>query len=166
MLRRQFQRDQTHPGLARRTLAGVAAGTLSAGVYLAAMYTDVRLTGHRYDPVRLAGRAVTRSPAWPAVGIAANLLLGVAVGASYGAIGERLLPGSPLVKGLIYGQGENLTLYPLMAPLVDRYHPDIRSGRLPRLMTWPSFLLDIPRHFAFGAALGLFYPLILGRSKR
>lgn len=142
----------------RLAASGALAGGIAAVAYLAEMYADMAILGHRYDEVRVIGRAITRGPAWRPLGIAGNLLAGAAAGAFYAAVVEPRLPGSPIVKGLIFAQVENATLYPPVMPLLDRFHPDIRQGSLPRSFTPLSFLEAILRHVAYGAALGWLAP--------
>jgi hypothetical protein len=102
-----------------------------------------------YSDVRLLGRTVTRRRGWPLVGLAWH----VANGAAFGAAFERLgLRGAK--HGIAAAQVENLTLWPGMLVL-DRIHPDRRSGAWPRLVSNRRIALyEITVHALFGAALG------------
>jgi hypothetical protein len=109
-----------------------------------------RVFGTPYSDVRLLGRGVNRSPAWPVVGLALHL----ANGAVFGAVFERL--GSRGVRaGVVAAQAENLALWPLML-VVDRVHPDRREGNWPPLATNTRVIAyEIAAHAVFGALLGL-----------
>ena len=61
-------------------------------------------------------------------------------------------------QGLVVAEVENLVLWPTMA-LVDRIHPDRRSGSWPPLMWSPRvFALEATMHALFGVVLGLLHP--------
>jgi hypothetical protein len=53
----------------------------------------------------------------------------------------------------VFVQVENALFYPGV-PLLNAIHPEVRSGRLPTLLTWRYFWVEIVRHVAFGATLG------------
>jgi len=108
-----------------------------------------RLPRTPYSDVRLLGRLVTRSRAWPAVGLALHL----ANGAAFGAVFERR--GLRGVKaGIAAAEIENLGLWPVLA-VIDRIHPDRRDGSWPPLARNPRIALyEIAAHALFGAILG------------
>jgi len=44
-----------------------------------------------------------------------------------------------------------------LTPIADKYHPMIKSGELPKLATWLSFVQNVVRHLIFELTLGLLY---------
>ena len=62
-----------------RTARGALAGAIAAGAWSAQAQLDMRAFGVDYSDETLLGKAVTRGPAWPAVGFALHLLNGAAV---------------------------------------------------------------------------------------
>jgi hypothetical protein len=125
------------------------AGVIAAAGWAAAEPLLGRLLATPYSDVRLLGRVVTRSRAWPIAGLALHL----ANGAVFGAVFERTdLRG--VRRGVLAAQAENLVLWPGML-VVDRVHPDRRDGRWPRLATSPRvFVYEVATHAIFGAILG------------
>jgi hypothetical protein len=81
---------------------------------------------------------------------------GVALAELYAAIARRFLPGPNWLRGAIFGEIFIVTAW-WLTPLADKYHPLIKSGELPGLANWTSFLQNIGRHLVFGLALGLLY---------
>ncbi|HEX2044431.1 MAG TPA: hypothetical protein VHF23_02250, partial [Gaiellaceae bacterium] len=102
---------------------------------------------------RLLGALLTRGPAWRTVGLAAHLVNGAVFGLAFAAAGGRG-PG----RGVLAAQAENLGLWPAMA-LVDRLHPDRRTG------AWPPLLRN-RRVFAYEAAVHLVFGAVLGALVR
>lgn len=110
------------------------------------------------DDLKLLGMLATRrDPAWRVVGLALHAANGAALGLVYGAVARNRLPGSPVLRGLLLGQLENAALWPVIPLLVDRYHPAVRAGRLPRLNTPAYAAQALLRHVAYGAVLGGVY---------
>ena len=139
----------------RAALAGAAASV----AYAAEMYLDIAVTGSRFDDVQLVESAIRgRTARIPALGMAIHLLNGAALGEVYAAVAEPLLPGPAWVKGLLFGEIFLLAVWPSV-PLVDRIHPLIRAGKLPRLTSRVTFAQNIARHTVFGLTLGLLYSL-------
>jgi hypothetical protein len=92
---------------------------------------------------------VTRTRAWPAAGLALHLANGGAFGAAFERAGLR-----GVRAGVAAAELENLALWPALA-VVDRVHPDRRSGAWPRLATSPRVACyEILGHALFGAVLG------------
>ena len=133
-------------------LRGALAGATAAAVWAAAEPGVARLVRPPagYSDVRLLGAVLTRDGRrWRATGLAAHLVNGALFGAAFvraGAHGWR--------QGLAAAQAENLVLWPAMA-LLDRVHPDRRSG------AWPSlaghrrvFAYEVAVHALFGVTLG------------
>lgn len=108
-----------------------------------------RLFGVRYSDVRLLGATVTRGRLWPVAGVVVH----AANGAVFGALFERAGLRGP-AAGVAAAQLENLALWPGMA-VVDRLHPDRRSGAWPRLLgNRRVFAYEVTMHAVFGLVLG------------
>jgi hypothetical protein len=134
-------------GLAR----GAAAGAAGAALWGAIEPLLKRVFGTSYSDVRLLGATVTRGRAWPLVGLGIH----VANGALFGLLWARL-GGGGWKRGVVAAQLENLALWGPGMALVDRYHPDRRSGVMPPLL-WNArvFSQEVVTHAIFGAVLGL-----------
>lgn len=131
-------------------MRGAAAGLIAAATWAATEPVLRRVFRTPYSDVRLLGRLVTRSRAWPAAGVALHL----ANGAAFGAIFERArLKG--LKAGIASAELENLALWPALA-VVDRFHPDRRTGYWPPLVRSPRIAAyEIVVHALFGTVLGV-----------
>ena len=137
--------DRTH------TARGAVAGAIAAGVWSAQSPLDRRFFGVSYADEELLGKAITRGPAWPAVGVAVHLVNGALFGAAYANVAPRL-PLPSWARGPVAGLGEHLATWPLTM-LVQRLHP--ARDELPRL--WGStaaFAQSTWRHVLFGTVLG------------
>ena len=134
---------------ARAALAGAAA----AGVWVLAEPALRRVTGGHHGQVRLVGAIVAPRGPWRSVGLAIHL----ANGAAFGIACERLgMTG--VRRGVVAGEGENVVLWPLTA-VIDRIHPDVRSGKWPPLARNPrSFAQEVLGHALFGAVMGVLGP--------
>ena len=102
-----------------------------------------------YSDVRMLGGLLTRGSGWRAVGLGAHMANGALFGAAFaraGAGGWR--------QGLAAAQVENLLLWPAMA-VVDRLHPDRRSG------TWPPLLANA-RVFGYEVVVHALFGVVLG----
>ena len=103
-----------------------------------------------YSDLRLLGAPLTGGSArWREVGLAVHLVNGAVFGTLFAAAGGR-----GWKRGLAAAQAENLALWPAMA-VVDRVHPDRRSG------TWPP-LVGNGRVFAHEAAVHALFGVVLG----
>lgn len=132
----------------RAALAGAAA----AGAWAAIEPLDRRVLRHDYSDVAMLGKLVTRSAAWPFVG----LVLHAANGAAFGLGLERIRtrtgwPTQRLALGLALT--ENAALFPLAA-VVDRIHPARGERGLAPLFTSRGLVQATFRHALFGAVLG------------
>ena len=134
------------PATARAALAGVAA----AATWAAAEPLVQLVFRTPYSNVRALGRPFSQRH-WRAVGIAIHLANGGAAGVAFHRLGLR---GSK--AGVLAFGAETLATWPLMT-LVDRFHPDSRSG------AWPPFrrnsrvfAQEVAVHALFGAVLGTF----------
>ena len=136
----------------RRSLNGALAGGLAAAVWAAQQPLDKRAFHCRYDDLELLGKAVTRGPAWPSVGLALHLVNGALFGAAYASL-RPSLPGPPVARALLAALAENFGLWPLTM-LSDRHHP--ARDELPPLSSSTRALAQATwRHALFGIVLGL-----------
>jgi hypothetical protein len=135
----------------RGALAGIAAAAAWAAVEPLASRLLRPPPG--YSDVRLLGAVVTESPAWRPVGVALHLGNGALFGAAFERVGGR-----GVAQGLLAAQAENLALWPGMA-IVDRLHPDRKSG------VWPPLLAN-GRVFAYEAAVHAVFGVVLGALVR
>lgn len=128
---------------------GILAGIAGAAVWAAAEPLLGRLLGTPYSDARLLGGLVAEGPHWRPVGIAAHC----ANGAVFGAAFERL-GGHGVRRGIAAAEVENALLWPGMA-IIDRVHPDRRSGAWPPLLgSGRVFAYEAATHALFGAVLG------------
>lgn len=103
-------------------------------------YTDVRLLGAPISPRR-----------WRTAGTAVHLANGAVAGLLFHRLGLR-----GWKQGVAAALVENAVLWPGMV-VVDRLHPDRRSGAWPPLLTnGRVFAQEVAVHALFGALLGLF----------
>lgn len=131
----------------RAATAGVAA----AAAWAAAEPLLRRLFRTPYSDVRLLGAVVTPGRGRTAAGLTIHLANGAIFGLAWARLG-----GGGWKSGVVAAELENLALWPAMA-LVDRYHPDRRSGAWPPLLRNPRvFGYEVATHALFGAVLGLF----------
>jgi hypothetical protein len=134
-----------------RTARGALAGVIAAGAWSVQAQLDMRAFGVDYSDEALLGKAVTRGPAWPVVGVALHLLNGAAFGAAYANVAPRL-PLPSWARGPALAMIEHLSTWP-MAAAIDRVHPARKdlpdlwgNGRAFAQATW--------RHLVFGIVLG------------
>lgn len=139
-------------GRVNRAKAAVA-GLVGAAAFWAEMQADKPLLRSNYDDTRLLAGWFT--PHWVWVGLGIHLINGATLGVAYAAA-RPYLPGPNWLRGLLFAQGENAVLYP-MGILFDRWHPDIREGRMPGLLTPGAIAQGLVRHAAYGLALGGLY---------
>src|SRR5688572_20810466 len=109
----------------RRSIGGALAGALAALVWAAQEPLDRRLFGSRYSDVELLGKAVTRDPEWPVLGLALHLQNGALFGVLY-THAKPFLPGRPAFSGIVAGLAEHFASWPL-GRLSDRHHPARRE---------------------------------------
>lgn len=131
-------------GAARAALAGIAA----TAVWVAAEPAARRIFATTYTDVRLLGAPVSLRH-WRLAGTAIHLANGAAAGVAFHRLGLR-----GWKAGVLAAQVENLALWPGMA-VVDRLHPDRRSGAWPPLLrNGRVFAQEAAVHALFGAVLG------------
>jgi hypothetical protein len=130
------------------------AGAIASAVYAGEMYLDMSITHNPLDDVQLLEGALRgRRASFPILGMFVHLLNGGALGIVY-AVVKPLLPGPNWLKGLLFGALFLVAVWPL-TPWLDRIHPLIRRGELPRFNTPVAFGQNIMRHLLFGMVLGL-----------
>jgi len=133
------------PGTRTRS---AAAGACAAVVWAAAEPIDRRLLRNDYSDVALLGKAVTRSRAWPVVGLALHAANGAVFGLAYHELRRRRA-----VSAVRVALTEHLALFPLGA-LVDRHHPARGQAGVERVFGARAFAQATWRHLVFGAVLG------------
>ncbi len=139
--------------LLERAIRGAAAGAAAATAWSAAEVAVARALRHDYTDTRMLGRVATERW-WLPAGVVIHCANGAAFGAAFAAAGAR----GPLA-GLRWAAVESVATWPGMA-LLDRIHPDRRSGRWPRpLLTDPKVMgQEAAMHALFGLVLGLLAP--------
>ena len=134
-----------------RTLRGALAGGTAAIVWAAQQPLDKRAFNFYYDDVEFLGKAITRSSAWPVVGLGAHLLNGALFGALYANVAP-LVPMPRWAKGPAAAMVENFALWPAVR-ISDRLHP--ARDEMPSLAGDRRALAQATwRHLLFGVVLG------------
>jgi hypothetical protein len=122
----------------------------AAATWAAAEPALQRLFRTPYSDVRLLGAPLSRRHWW-LVGAALHLANGAAAGVAFRRLGLRGTKAA-----IVATQLESAALWPGMA-IVDRFHPDRRSGAWPPLLLNPRvFGQEVAAHAIFGAVLGAF----------
>ena len=125
---------------------------VAAAAWIAAEPVAQRLLGTPFTDVRALGRPVSQRH-WRAAGTAIHLANGAAAGIAFERLGLR-----GWKAGVAAFQAEHLATWPLMV-VVDRWHPDSRSGAWPPLVrNGRVFAQEAAVHAVFGAVLGLLLP--------
>jgi len=124
------------------------AGACAAVVWAAAEPIDRRLLGNDYLDVALLGKAVTRSRAWPVVGLAMHAGNGAVFGLAYHELRRRRG-----VSAINLALTEHLALFPL-GFLIDRLHPARGEAGVTHVFGGRAFVQATWRHFLFGTVLG------------
>jgi hypothetical protein len=133
----------------RRDVHAALAGATAAAVWIAAEPIARRLAGGSHRELRLVSGLLAGGRGGNALGWAVHLANGAAFGVAFNRLGGR-----GVRQAVIAAQAENAILWPGMA-VVDRVHPDVRSGRWPRLLTDRGAILqEIGGHLVFGVVLG------------
>jgi hypothetical protein len=133
------------------TRSSAAAG-LAAGLAWRAVEPQLRrLFGHPYSDPELLTSFITRGRLQPLLDYGVQGIGGATFGFAFARLGGRRT-GQAVAATL----GENIVLLAL-SPLVDRYHPDVRSGRWPPLTGNPrAAAVSVSGHLLYGLLLGLF----------
>ena len=130
-----------------------AAGAVAATAWALLEPLDKRILRCDYSDVAVLGKAVTRGPAWPAVGLALHAFNGAVFGLAYDAARRRVAV-EPRKLALAMALAEHVALYPL-SYFVDRYHPARGEKGVPPLLTNArAFGQATVRHAVFGLVLG------------
>jgi hypothetical protein len=121
---------------------------VAAAAWAAAEPFVRRLLRTEYTDVRLLGAPLSQHH-WRAAGTAVHVVNGAAAGVLFHRLGLR-----GWRAGVAAAELENALLWPGMA-LVDRFHPDRRSGAWPPLLrNRRIFAQEALVHALFGAVLG------------
>ncbi len=148
----------TQVNLKEAALTGGVAGT----AFLATAFLDSKLSSHPFNDLKLVGQMfTTRSPIWQIQGLVGHYSFSVVMAAIYARYAHRLLPGPGWLRGLLFLQIENNTLY-LLAPLLDRFNAGTNDGQIPPLMSLKSYWGQALRHIAFGVVLGAVHERLRG----
>jgi hypothetical protein len=132
-----------------RDLSAAFAGATAAAAWAAAEPALRRIFRTPYSDVRLLGAPLSKRR-WRAAGVGAHLANGAAAGIAFRRLGLR-----GWRAGVAAAQVEGLVLWPAMA-VVDRCHPDRRSGTWPPLLrNGQVFAQEVAAHALFGVVLGL-----------
>ena len=141
-----------------QTKRAAYAGVLATIAYTIAMEGDMALLGNRFNDIRfiqgMIGGKEAHKKRFSLLAWIFHLLNGALLGEIYAVVFKRFLPGPNWLKGAIFGELFILSVW-WLTPIADKHHPMIKSGELPKLATWTSFLQNIVRHFVFGITLGL-----------
>jgi hypothetical protein len=130
-----------------------AAGAVAATAWAFLEPLDKRLLRSDYSDVAVLGKAVTRGPAWPAVGLALHAVNGALFGLAFDAA-RRQVRVEPRRLALAMALAEHVALYPL-SYFIDRYHPARGEEGVPPLLTNArAFGQATVRHAVFGVVLG------------
>jgi hypothetical protein len=134
-----------------KTVRGALAGAVAAGAWAAQQPVDKLLFRVDYDDTELLGKAFTRGPGWPMVGMVVHLGNGAALGALYTVLAPRM-PVPSWSRGPLVALAEHLATWPLTA-LAERVHP--ARGDFPKLSgSVAAFAQATWRHLLFGVVLG------------
>jgi hypothetical protein len=140
-----------------QTTLAAASGVVAALAYLAAQEVDRRLVASRTDDLELLAGAFSANPrVWRPLGLAMHLTAGAVFGVVFDRIVAPRLIGPGWLRGLLFAQVENATLFPIVG-FIDRFHPAIRRGTMLPLGSWRYFGQSIWRHVALGVVLGLLW---------
>jgi hypothetical protein len=128
------------------------AGASAALVWGALEPIDIRVLRNDYSDVAVLGKLVTRTSAWPIVGVAFHAVNGALFGIAFDEARRRTsLPPRKLALGLALA--EHVALFPL-SYVVDRTHPARGQRGVGRLFNLRGFTQATVRHALFGAVLG------------
>ena len=124
-----------------------AAGACAAVVWAAVEPIDRRLLRNDYLDVALLGKVVTRSRAWPVIGLGMHAANGAMFGLAYHELHRRRK-----TSAVRLALTEHVALFPLGA-LADRYHPARGELGVTNVFGARAFVQATWRHFLFGAVL-------------
>lgn len=132
-------------------LRSYATAGLAAGLAWRAIEPQLRrLFGHPYSDPEL----VTAFVADGRLQSVLDYCVQASGGAAFAVVFARL-GGRRTTQAVLASLGENAVLL-ACSPLVDRYHPDVRSGRWPPLTGNPrAAAVSVSGHLLYGLLLGL-----------
>lgn len=134
------------------------AGVVASAAYAVEMYADIAITDSDFNDVQLVESALRgHTSRVPWLGMTIHLANGAALGLVYHGGIQRFLRGPSWLRGLQFGLIFLAAVWPSV-PLVDRVHPLIKRGVMPKLAAPVPFAQNIARHLVFGVALGLLAP--------
>lgn len=134
------------------------AGAVASAAYAAEMYADIAITGSDFDDVQLVESSLRgHKSRVPWLGMTIHLANGAALGIVYHSGIQRFLRGPSWLRGLQFGLIFLAAVWPSV-PLVDRVHPLIKRGDMPKLAAPVPFAQNVARHLVFGLVLGLLAP--------
>ncbi len=137
-------------------LSAARAGALASVAYAVEMWIDLRILPSNFNDFTLLGRPFSSVRArWLPVGALIHGINGTVLGLAFGWV-YPLLWGPGWLRGVLFAQVENLTLWPLMLA-VDRFHPARREGQLGAGWSRTSFVAGALRHAVYGFVLGALY---------
>jgi len=137
-----------------RSSRALLAGVAGAVAYLAAQEADRRVVNPRSNDLVLLGGMVTgNEAAWRPLGLAMHLLAGASFGLIFDRVAAPRLPGPYWLRGILFAQLENTTLWPLVL-LLDRSHIAVKRGKLAPMNQPVYFVQGVWRHIALGAVMG------------
>ena len=134
-------------------IGSALAGASAASLWAFEQPLDRRLFRCHYSDVAVLGKAVTRGPGWPVVGLGLHAVNGAMFGVAFHEVRQRVsLDPQRLAVGMALT--DHVALYPL-AYFVDRFHPARGHAGVPRLLTNArAFAQATWRHALFGAVVG------------
>jgi len=133
----------------RRDVHAALAGAAAAAAWIAAEPITRRLAGGTHGELRLISGLLAGDRGGDRLGLAVHLANGAAFGVAFNRLGGR-----GVRQAVVAAQLENAILWPGMA-VADRVHPDVRSGRWPRLFSDRGTIVqEIGGHLVFGVVLG------------
>ena len=131
-------------------MRGALAGAAAAAAWGAAEPIAGRVFQVPYSDVRLLGAVATRGRHWKAAGWAMHLVNGAVFGALFERVG-----GHGVRRAVAAAEFENIVLWAPGMAVVDRFHPDRRSGAWPPLLrNGRVFAYEVAMHAVFGLVLG------------
>jgi hypothetical protein len=140
---------------------GALAGITAAAVWGAAEPALGRAFGVPYSDIRLLGAALTTGPGWRRAGWALHLVNGAAFGAVFDRLGGR-----GVGRALVVAQVENAVLWAPGMAVVDRFHPDRKTGAWPPLLRNSRvFAYEVATHAVFGIVLGVLMQPVKKRTQ-
>jgi hypothetical protein len=130
-----------------------AAGALAGVGWITVEPLLRRLFGHPYSDPELATAFVARGRTQRVLDYCVQAAGGAAFAAAFNRIGGRTTAQAAAAT-----LAENVLLIALF-PLVDRIHPDVRSGRWPPLAANPRAIgVSVSGHLVYAVLLGLMSP--------